>query len=140
MMIRGRTVYNSRGVASGYQAAGADPDAMQVDAFGKGKQKGKHKGRNKGKSKDKSKLGVKGTIGKNQKGAGKFNGYCNGCKKWGHKQAQCYTTGPAAAQVDAAAQAEGPSAATGPGSKGASAGGVSQVKTHMSPHGSWNLR
>ena len=51
------------------------------DAKGKGKSKhGCGKGKVKGKSKDKT-----GTKDKDGKKAERFEGYCNGCGKWGHR-------------------------------------------------------
>ena len=135
MMIRGKAVFNSRGVASGSAASTTDSDAMQIDASGKGT-KGK---KGKGKGKDKTKDGMKGKFGKNSKGGAKFNGYCNCCKKWGHKQAQCWTTAAAPAQVDAAGQKEDPTAATKATAKPSTAGGVSQVQSCMPSHGNCRM-
>ena len=130
MMIRGRAVFSGRGVESGSTASTTDSDAMQIDAVGKGK-KGK---KGKGKGKEKSKDGVKGKFGKNNK----FNSYCDSCKKWGRKQAQCWITTPPGAQVDAAAHKDDPSAGNA-AAKPSTTGGVSLVQSCLPSHGSCRM-
>lgn len=88
-------------------------DPMDVDAigYGKGKDKGKGKGKRKGKGKDEKGKGARtqvpwweqwqgwyqrnnaGGSGGGKEGSaagGKFQGYCSWCKKWGHKQMDCF--------------------------------------------------
>ena len=91
------------------QKSGRDPNAMDIDAFGKGKGKDRGKGfgkgaagkgscKGKGFGKGKGKTD-KGSSGQGGAGGGKgsgtyssgtFQGYCDGCHKWGHKVADCW--------------------------------------------------
>jgi len=71
-----------------YSGAARDPDAMDVDALHKGK-KGKGKG---GKGDWQLSSHAGGTAGKGGKqpaAPAPFQGYCDGCGKWGHKKADC---------------------------------------------------
>jgi len=92
----------------------AKDDPMDVDSFAWQDGKG-------GKSGKGAKGGKTGKGGHNAKGGGKsckndgsrkpaFNGYCNRCKKWGHKEADCWS------------KAEPTSQTTGKGSKGSKNG------------------
>jgi len=117
MLLRSRTVFSSQGTPLGANATADDP--MQVDAAMKAKGKKGGKGKM-------GKGGLKGKFGKDKSKSknsvyDKFNGYCNGCKKWGHKRANCWTNPPGgkggdgARQVDAAAKQHAPPS---PGSAG----------------------
>ena len=72
---------------------GKDPKGKTYkgkDAKGKGKSKhGCGKGKMKGKSKDKT-----GTTDKDGKKAERFEGYCNGCGKLGHRLRDCWAGKP----------------------------------------------
>ena len=88
-------MFDSRGAP---QTGVAQSDDMQVDMVkGKGK-KGKQNGKDKGSPKGatKGKFGKAKFVGK--KGASgtteRFEGYCSGCNKWGHKRAHCWTNPP----------------------------------------------
>ena len=73
-------------------------DPMDLSALDKGKWKGKGKGKDgkdgkKGKNDPKGKGKGKGGKGKNPEGRGKtepFDGYCSWCKKYGHRERDCW--------------------------------------------------